>query len=118
MISCYTSVTNRKMWTWSLTCTFWKKINMHLYRDLNVSIPTVPEGRAALPLALTTVFPSLARCEELTKCVSNDLVIYTFFFYLFLATLVFLWLWPVGATLCCGAALLVAAASLVAEHGP
>ena len=45
MISCYTSVTNRKMQTWSLTCTFWKKINMHLYRDLNVSIPTVPEGR-------------------------------------------------------------------------
>jgi len=88
MISCYTSVTNRKMRTWSLTCTFWKKINTHIYRDLKVSLPTVPEGRAALPLALTTVFQSLACCEELTKCVSNDLVIYTFFFYLFLATLV------------------------------
>ena len=60
---------------------------MHIYRDLKASIPTVPEGRAALPLALTTVFQSLARPKELTKCVSNDLVIYIFFIYSFLATL-------------------------------
>ena len=51
--------------------------------------PHSPWGQG-LSLALTTVFQSLARCEELTKYVSNDLVIYTFFFYLFLATLVFL----------------------------
>ena len=118
MISCYTSVTNRKMRTWSLTCTFWKKINTHIYRDLKVSLPTVPEGKAALPLALTTVFQSLACCEELTKCVSNDLVIYTFFFYLFLATLVSLALWQVGLLFVAVLGLLVAAASLVAEHGP